>query len=81
MNVNKQEFMRYLKTAYKDSFPDHFSFIQMKVIQQLWYSDFELLKKAYDTGIEKGLNLKVGNVLTAGLFYNDNSELEKWAKV
>lgn len=42
-------------------------------------ANFDLLKKAYDTGLEKGLNLKVGNVLTADLFYNDNSELEKWA--
>lgn len=42
-------------------------------------ANFNLLKKAYDTGIDKGLNLKVGNVLTADLFYNDNSELEKWA--
>src|SRR6478609_8748919 len=43
-------------------------------------ANFDLLKKAYDVGSEKGLNLKVGNVLTADLFYNDNSELEKWAK-
>lgn len=43
-------------------------------------ANFELLKRAYDTGTEKGLNLKVGNVLTADLFYNDNAELEKWAK-
>ena len=42
-------------------------------------ASFELLKKAYDTGMEKGLSLKVGNVLTADLFYNDNAELEKWA--
>jgi len=42
-------------------------------------ANFELLKKAYDTGVEKGLNLKVGNVLTEDLFYNDNSEFEKWA--
>jgi len=41
---------------------------------------FDLLKKAYDAGLEKGLNLKVGNVFTADMFYNDNSELEKWAK-
>lgn len=40
---------------------------------------FGLLKKAYDAGVGKGLNVKVGNVLTADLFYNDNSELEKWA--
>lgn len=43
-------------------------------------ANFDLLKKAYDSGLEKGLNLRVGNVLTADLFYNDHSELEKWAK-
>lgn len=43
-------------------------------------ANFDLLKKAYDTGIEKGLNLKVGNVLTADLFYDENQELEKWAQ-
>ncbi|RFU65426.1 purine-nucleoside phosphorylase [Peribacillus glennii] len=43
-------------------------------------ADFYLLKKAYDAGMNKGLHLKVGNVFTADQFYNDNSELEKWAK-
>jgi purine-nucleoside phosphorylase len=43
-------------------------------------ANFDLLKKAYDTGVEKGLNLKVGNVFTADMFYNDNAELEKWAR-
>jgi purine-nucleoside phosphorylase len=43
-------------------------------------ANFELLKNAYDVGMEKGLNLKVGNVFTADMFYNDNGELEKWAK-
>ncbi|GAE25457.1 purine nucleoside phosphorylase [Halalkalibacter wakoensis JCM 9140] len=43
-------------------------------------ADFDLLKSAYDAGLEKGLNLKVGNVFTADMFYNDNAELEKWAK-
>lgn len=43
-------------------------------------ANFELLKKAYDTGLEKGLNLKVGNIFTADMFYNDNAELEKWAR-
>lgn len=43
-------------------------------------ANFELLKKAYDTGVEKGLNLKVGNIFTADMFYNDNAELEKWAQ-
>lgn len=43
-------------------------------------ANFDLLKKAYDVGVDKGLNLKVGNVFTADMFYNDNGELEKWAK-
>lgn len=43
-------------------------------------ANFELLKKAYDAGMEKGLNLKVGNVFTADLFYNDNADHEKWAQ-
>lgn len=43
-------------------------------------ASFDLLKKAYDSGIEKGLNLKVGNVFTADMFYNDNAEHEKWAQ-
>lgn len=43
-------------------------------------ADFDLLKAAYDEGTKKGLSLKVGSVFTADQFYNDNSELEKWAK-
>lgn len=43
-------------------------------------ADFDLLLKAYNAGLEKGLNLKAGNVFTADHFYNDNAELEKWAK-
>ncbi len=43
-------------------------------------ADFDLLRKAYDSGVEKGLNLKVGNVFTADTFYNDNAEHEKWAQ-
>ncbi|MDX8360133.1 MULTISPECIES: purine-nucleoside phosphorylase [Bacillaceae] len=43
-------------------------------------ADFELLKNAYDIGVEKGLNLKAGNVFTADQFYNDNAEFEKWAQ-
>ncbi|MFC3041409.1 purine-nucleoside phosphorylase [Virgibacillus xinjiangensis] len=37
-------------------------------------ADFELLKNAYDTGIEKGLNLRVGNVFTSDTFYRDNAK-------
>lgn len=43
-------------------------------------ANFELLKNAYDAGIEKGLNLKVGNVFTADMFYNDHADLEKLAQ-
>jgi purine-nucleoside phosphorylase len=43
-------------------------------------ASFDLLKKAFDSGIKKGLNLNVGNVFTADLFYNDNADLEKLAK-
>ena len=43
-------------------------------------ANFDLLLKAYHAGMAKGLHLKVGNVFTADHFYNDNSDLEKWAK-
>ncbi|WAA13288.1 purine-nucleoside phosphorylase [Fervidibacillus halotolerans] len=43
-------------------------------------ANFDLLKKAYDAGAERNLNLKVGNVFTADLFYDDHAEHEKWAK-
>ncbi|MBE3570897.1 MAG: purine-nucleoside phosphorylase [Bacillales bacterium] len=43
-------------------------------------ANWELLKKAYDVGIEKGLDLKVGSVFTEDLFYNDHAEHEKWAQ-
>jgi purine-nucleoside phosphorylase len=43
-------------------------------------ANFELLKKAYDAGLERGLNLKVGNIFTADMFYNDNADLEKLAQ-
>ncbi|MGM9922956.1 MAG: purine-nucleoside phosphorylase [Bacillus sp. (in: firmicutes)] len=43
-------------------------------------ADFTLLKNAYDAGLEKGLNLKAGNVFTADMFYNDNADHKKWAQ-
>ncbi|MET3695997.1 purine-nucleoside phosphorylase [Bacillus oleivorans] len=43
-------------------------------------ANFELLKHAYDAGVQKGLQLKVGNVLSEDHFYNDNAEHEKWAQ-
>ncbi|SEO72050.1 purine-nucleoside phosphorylase [Amphibacillus marinus] len=41
---------------------------------------FELLKNAYDAGIEKGLGLRVGNVFTSDSFYRDNG-LELFEKL
>ena len=43
-------------------------------------ADFGLLLKAYNAGVEKGLNLRVGNVFTEDVFYNDHAEHEKWAQ-
>lgn len=43
-------------------------------------ASFELLKNAYNTASAKDLNLKVGNVFTADMFYNDHAEHEKWAQ-
>jgi purine-nucleoside phosphorylase len=43
-------------------------------------ANFDLLKKAYDVGTEKGLSLRVGSVFTAYQFYNENADWEKWAR-
>ncbi|MBS4199426.1 purine-nucleoside phosphorylase [Bacillus sp. FJAT-49732] len=43
-------------------------------------ASFQLLKNAYDGAVEKGLQVKVGNVFTADMFYNDNADHEKWAQ-
>ncbi|OQP00341.1 purine-nucleoside phosphorylase [Geobacillus sp. 44C] len=41
---------------------------------------FDLLRTAYEVGVEKGLKLKVGNVFTADMFYNDQPDWETWAR-
>lgn len=43
-------------------------------------ADFDLLLKSYNAGVAKGLNLRVGNVFTEDVFYNDYAEHEKWAQ-
>lgn len=44
-------------------------------------ASFKLLKKAYDVAESKGFPIKVGNILSADLFYNDDPEAWKlWAK-
>lgn len=40
-------------------------------------ASFDLLKAAYDTGIEKGLHIRVGNILTADVFYRESMEIVK----
>lgn len=44
-------------------------------------ASFELLKEAYDVAKKKGIEPKVGNVLTSDTFYNDDPDSWKlWAK-
>lgn len=44
-------------------------------------ASFKLLKKAYDVSVEKGLNVKVGNILSSDTFYGDEPDSWKlWAK-
>ncbi|MFB7139663.1 purine-nucleoside phosphorylase [Gottfriedia sp. NPDC056225] len=38
-------------------------------------ASFDLLKKAYDGAINKGLNVKVGNILTSDIFYRDSMDM------
>ncbi|MGG0238966.1 purine-nucleoside phosphorylase [Bacillus rhizoplanae] len=40
-------------------------------------ANFDLLKKAYDAGVEKGLHIRVGNVLTADVFYRESMDMVK----
>ncbi|WP_016839356.1 purine-nucleoside phosphorylase [Ureibacillus thermosphaericus] len=43
-------------------------------------ANFDLLLKAYNAGLKAGLNLKVGNVFTADMFYSDENQNEKLAR-
>ncbi|MGE7673306.1 purine-nucleoside phosphorylase [Lysinibacillus sp. NPDC094403] len=43
-------------------------------------SDFDLLLKAYNAGKDAGLNLQVGNIFTADMFYSDEHQNEKLAQ-
>ena len=44
-------------------------------------ANFELLKKAYDYGMEKSLNMKAGSVLTSDTFYQDEQDAwKRWAR-
>lgn len=44
-------------------------------------ASFPLLKKAYEISIKKGIEPKVGNILSSDVFYNDDPEAWKlWAR-
>lgn len=44
-------------------------------------ASFKLLKKAYDIATKKGIEVKVGNILTSDTFYHDDPDSWKlWAK-
>lgn len=44
-------------------------------------ANFELLKKAYDYGMEKSLNMKAGSVLTSDTFYQDEQDAwKRWSR-
>jgi purine-nucleoside phosphorylase len=38
-------------------------------------ANFDLLRKAYEIGVGKGLNIRVGNVLSADMFYSNTPEM------
>ncbi|MGC4377032.1 purine-nucleoside phosphorylase [Fictibacillus sp. Mic-4] len=40
-------------------------------------ANFDLLKKAYEAGVEKGLHIRVGNVFSSDVFYRDNIDIMK----
>lgn len=40
-------------------------------------ANFDLLRKAYEAGIGKGLYVRVGNVLTADIFYRESMDMVK----
>lgn len=42
-------------------------------------ADFELLKTAYDIGVDKGMNIRVGNILSSDRFYNEELDKKKLA--
>ncbi|MBC2389706.1 purine-nucleoside phosphorylase [Listeria booriae] len=42
-------------------------------------ADFDLLKNAYDAGVEKGLAMRVGNVFSSDRFYNEQLDKQQLA--
>ncbi|MFZ7134618.1 MAG: purine-nucleoside phosphorylase [Eubacteriales bacterium] len=45
-------------------------------------ASFDLIHKAHQAALKKNINIKVGNVLSSDVFYNDNKDAWKlWAKM
>lgn len=48
--------------------------IRFKGIDYAPTANFDLLRRAYDAGVQKGLNMHVGSVFTSDNFYNEDKE-------
>ncbi|MBM7703161.1 purine-nucleoside phosphorylase [Metabacillus iocasae] len=77
--IQKDVKVRDVILAMSSSTDSNMNRVKFGAIDYAPTADFDLLKRAYDAGVEKGLQLKVGNVFTADQFYNDDSQLEKLA--
>ena len=44
-------------------------------------ADFTLLSAAVEAGRERGVDIKVGNILSSDIFYNETEEWKIWAKM
>ncbi|MDD4290828.1 MAG: purine-nucleoside phosphorylase [Clostridia bacterium] len=44
-------------------------------------ADYGLLSKAYETAVKVGANVKVGNVLSSDVFYDDSASTMNWQKM
>ena len=66
--------------AMSASTDSHINKIRFNGMDYASTANFDLLKKAYDIAIEKGISIKVGSVLTSDTFYNDDPNSWKhWA--
>ena len=77
--IQKDVKVRDVIIAQSASTNSKFNEITFKGMDYAPTADFDLLLKAYETGREKGLNLKVGNVFTEDLFYSEDSDHKKYA--
>ena len=66
--------------AMSASTDSHINKIRFNGMDYASIANFDLLKKAYDIAIEKGISVKVGSVLTTDTFYHDDPNSWKhWA--